>query len=53
MTTALQARSKRNVDMNHPQKIVTIQNKARFQQNYLALDDGSTALVPLRLCLWP
>ncbi len=53
LTIALQAHSKCNVDMNHHQKIVTIQNKTRFQPNYLALDDGSTALVPLRLLLRP
>ena len=36
LATALQAHSKRNVDMNHQQKFVTIQNKTRFQPNYLA-----------------
>ena len=53
LTTALQAHSKRNVDMNHLEKNVTIQNKTCFQLNYLALDDGSTAPVPLRRRLRP
>ena len=53
LTTALQAHSKCNVDMNHPEKNVTVECKSHFQPDYLALDDGSTAPVPLRLRLLP
>jgi hypothetical protein len=37
----------RNVDMKQIEKIVSRENKLHFLQDYLALDDGSTALVPL------
>jgi hypothetical protein len=53
MTAALQAKSKRNVDTKQTEKNVSIQHKLHFQQDYLALDDGSTAPVPLRPRLQP
>jgi hypothetical protein len=43
LTTALQAYSKRNVDMKQTRNNVSLQNKLHFQQDYLGLNDGSTA----------
>ncbi len=53
LTAALQAYSKRNVNMKQTEKVVSIENKLHFQQDNLALDDGSTAPVPLRPRLRP
>jgi hypothetical protein len=53
LTAALQAYSKRNVDMKLTGKTVPIHNKMHFLPDYLALDDGSTAPVRLRLRLRP
>jgi hypothetical protein len=53
VTAALQAYSKHNVDMKRMGKNVPIDHKLHFLPDYLALDDGSTAPVPLRLRLQP
>ncbi len=53
LTAALQAYSKRNVDMKLIEKYVSIKSKLHFLPDFLPLDDGSTAPVPLRPLLQP